>query len=99
MHMQSHLGHGAPYDFSDCMVLHMPSATAWSGAVQTEEKGHFSSILDMSRWDTLGQSLQTAWHQLSWVASEGGLGKGLSEFPLAPPSQPLEVQAMCRSIH
>lgn len=73
------------------MVLHMTSATARSGAVQTEEKGQFPSILDMSRWDTLGESLQTSWHQLSWVASEGGLGIGLSEFSLAPPSQPPEV--------
>ena len=74
-------------------ALPLTSMTAPSGVVQTEEKGHFLSVLDISGRGTRRGSPQPSQHQLSRVESRGGLGRVLSKFPLASPSQPPEVKS------
>lgn len=67
------------------MVLHMTSVTLWTGDVQTEEKGHFRSILATSGWDTSGEVLRhhsishPGWHQR--VAGEEGFPNSHQHLP------------------
>ena len=69
--------------------LHRTSVPAWSGAAQTEQKD-VSSLSWTPLDGTTGEGILR--YQLSLVASECGLGIGLSEFPSAPSFQLQEVQ-------